>query len=98
MNTFCLDSNEAVGIKKIEIDKRSFLKLSFTNDGINLDNILHHKSVKSKIPPYLKDQTVDDRYSKIGINCVPLLAILLRHAYETYFFQGLLKNKNSAKL
>ena len=40
----------------------------------------------------------DDRYSKIGINCVPLLAILLRHAYEAYFCQGLLKNKNSAKL
>ena len=41
-----------VGIKKDEIDKRSFLKLSFANkglDGINLGNILHHKSVKSKI-------------------------------------------------
>jgi hypothetical protein len=48
-------------IKKVEIDKRSFLKLSFANkglDGINLGNILHHKSVKSKIPPYFKDQTV----------------------------------------
>jgi hypothetical protein len=35
-----------VGIKKDEIDKRSFLKLSFANkglDGINLGNILHHK-------------------------------------------------------
>jgi hypothetical protein len=45
----------------LEIDKRSFLKLSFANkgiDGINLGNILHHKSVKSKIPPYLKDQSV----------------------------------------
>ena len=34
-----------VGIKKDEIDKRSFLKLSFANkglDGINLGNILHH--------------------------------------------------------
>jgi hypothetical protein len=33
-----------VGIKKDEIDKRSFLKLSFLNkglDGINLGNILH---------------------------------------------------------
>jgi hypothetical protein len=49
------------GIKKDEIDKRSFLKLSIANkglDGINLGNILHHKSVKSKIPPYFKDQSV----------------------------------------
>jgi hypothetical protein len=44
-----------VGIKKDEIEKRSFLNLSFANkglDGINLGNILHHKFVKSKIPPY----------------------------------------------
>ena len=34
----------------------------------------------------------------IGMNCVPLLAILLRHAYEVCFFQGFLKDKNSAKL
>ena len=47
-----------VGIKKNEIDKRSLLKLSFAFDGINLGNILHHKSVKSKIPPYFKDQSV----------------------------------------
>ena len=50
-----------VGIKKDEIDKRSFLKLSFANKGlygINLGNILHHKSLKSKIPPYFKDQSV----------------------------------------
>ena len=50
-----------VGIKKDEIDKRSFLKLSFVNkglDGINLGNILHHKSVKSRIPPYSKNQSV----------------------------------------
>jgi hypothetical protein len=50
-----------VGLKKDAIDKRSFLKLSFANkglDGINLGNILHHKSVKSKIPPYFKDQYV----------------------------------------
>jgi hypothetical protein len=50
-----------VGIKKDEIDKRSFLKLSHANkglDGINLGKILHHKSVKSKIPPYVKDQSV----------------------------------------
>ena len=50
-----------VVIKKDEIDKRSFLRLSFANKGlddINLGNILHHKSVKSKIPPYFKDQSV----------------------------------------
>jgi hypothetical protein len=50
-----------VGIKNDEIDKCSFLKLSFANkglDGINLGNILHHKSVKSKIPQYFKDQSV----------------------------------------
>ena len=50
-----------VSIKKDEIDKRSFLKLPFANkgfDGINLDNLSHHKSVKSKIPPYFKDQPV----------------------------------------
>jgi hypothetical protein len=44
-----------------EIDKRSFLKLSFANEGldvINLGNILHHKSVKSKIPPDFKDRSV----------------------------------------
>ena len=37
------------------------MKLSFANkylDCINLGNILHHKSVKSKIPPYYKDQSV----------------------------------------
>ena len=48
-------------IKKVEMDKRSFLKLSFANkclDGINLGNILHHKSDKSKVPPYFKDQFV----------------------------------------
>ena len=50
-----------VGINKDEIDKRSFLKLSFANkghDGVNVGNILYHKSVKSKIPPYFKDQSV----------------------------------------
>jgi hypothetical protein len=50
-----------VGIKKDEIDKRSFLKLSFANKGlggINLGNILHHKFNKSKIPPYFKAQSV----------------------------------------
>ena len=42
-------------------ESRSFLKLSFSNkglDAIHLSNILHHKSVKSKIPPYFKDQSV----------------------------------------
>jgi hypothetical protein len=37
------------------------MKLSFANkglDGINLGNILHHKSHKSNIPPYIKDQSV----------------------------------------
>ena len=46
-----------VCIKKYEIDKRYFFKLLFVNqtgDAINLGNILHHKSVKSKIPPYFK--------------------------------------------
>ena len=49
-----------VGIKKVEIDQGSFLKLSFANkclNGINLGNILHHKSVKSKIPSYYNDQS-----------------------------------------
>ena len=38
-----------------------FLKLSFANkglDGIYLGNILHHQSVKFKIPSYFKDQSV----------------------------------------
>jgi ribosomal protein L14E/L6E/L27E len=38
---------EPVAIKKGEIDKCSFLRLSFVNkglDAINLNNILHHKS------------------------------------------------------
>ena len=54
-----------VGIKKDEIDKCSFLKLSFANkylDAIKLGNILHHKSVKSKMPPYFKDQSVCSYY------------------------------------
>jgi hypothetical protein len=33
-------------------------------DVINLSNILHHKSVKSKIPPYVKDQSVLITYSR----------------------------------
>ena len=52
-----------VGIKKDERDKHSFLKLSFANkakglDDINLGNILHHTSAKSKVPPYVKNQSV----------------------------------------
>lgn len=50
-----------LGIKKVEIDKRSFLKLSFANkglDGINLGNILHHSTVNLKIPPYFKNESV----------------------------------------
>jgi hypothetical protein len=30
----------------------------------------------------------------IGTNCAPLLAYLFLYAYETDFFQGLLKNKD----
>ena len=36
-----------VGIKKGEIDKRSFLQLSFAHKDLHVINILHHKSVKS---------------------------------------------------
>ena len=42
-------------------EHRSFLPIHFANkglDAINLANILHHKSVKSKIPPYFKDTSV----------------------------------------
>ena len=72
-----------VGIKKVEIDKRSFLKLSFANndlDVINLGNILHHKSVKSKIPTYFKDQSepiISYVYTRLiaskNVNCKHLL-------------------------
>jgi len=44
------DFLKPVGIKKDEIDKRSFQRLSFANEdlhAINLSNILLHKSVKS---------------------------------------------------
>jgi hypothetical protein len=47
--------------KKNEINKRSFLKLSFVNkglDAINLGNIIHHKSVKYKNPLHFKDQSI----------------------------------------
>jgi hypothetical protein len=46
-----------VGIKKDEIDKRSFLKLSFANkglDGINLGNILHHNPSNLKFRHILR--------------------------------------------
>jgi hypothetical protein len=43
-----------VGIKKVEIDKRSFLKLSFANKG--LDGITNPSNLK--YPPYFKDQPV----------------------------------------
>ena len=48
-------------IKKDETEKRSFLKISFANkglDAINIGKILYHKSVKSNILSYLKDQFV----------------------------------------
>jgi hypothetical protein len=34
----------------------------------------------------------------IGMNYVPLLAVLFRHSYEAQFCQGFLKNKNRTKL
>jgi hypothetical protein len=50
-----------VGTKQDEIEKRSFLKLSFANKGldpINLGNVIHHKSVKYKIPLHFIDQSI----------------------------------------
>jgi hypothetical protein len=50
-----------VGIQKDEIDKRSFLKLSFVNkglEGINLGNILYTKSIICQIQPYFEVQSV----------------------------------------
>ena len=50
-----------VGIQKDEIDKRSFLKLSFVNkglEGINLGNILYNKSIICQIQPYFEVQSV----------------------------------------
>jgi hypothetical protein len=50
-----------LSFKKNEINKRSFLKLSFVNkdlDAINLGNVIHHKSVKYKIPLHFKDQSI----------------------------------------
>jgi len=39
-----------------------------------------------------KDRQYNDQ--KIGTNCAPLLADLFLHAYEAYFLQGILKNKD----
>ena len=42
-------------------EPKNFLSLQFANkglDAINLANILHHKSVKEKIPPYFNDKSV----------------------------------------
>jgi hypothetical protein len=50
-----------VGTQKDEMDKRSFLKLSFVNkglEGIHLCNILYNKSIKYQIQPYFKVQSV----------------------------------------
>jgi hypothetical protein len=44
-----------------EIDKRSFLKLAYANKGIDVISkvsIFHHKSVKSKTPPYFELHSV----------------------------------------
>jgi hypothetical protein len=62
-----------LSFKKNEINKRSFLKLSSANkgldainlgnankglDAINLGNVIHHKSVKYKIPLHFIDQSI----------------------------------------
>ena len=50
-----------VNTHKDEEEPRSFLSLLFANkgiDAINLGNILHHKSVTSKIPPYFKNKSI----------------------------------------
>jgi hypothetical protein len=50
-----------LSFKKNEINKRSFLKLSFAKkglDAINLGNVIHHKSVKYKIPLHFIDQSI----------------------------------------
>jgi hypothetical protein len=44
-----------------ENENRPFLPPFFANKGlagINLGNILHHKSVKAMVPPYFKDHSV----------------------------------------
>jgi len=50
-----------VGLKGTEEEKRSFLPIPFINkgiDAINLANILNHKNVTSKIPPYFKGKSI----------------------------------------
>ena len=50
-----------VRIHQNESNQRSFLKIEFANkglDAINISNILHHKDVQSKVPPYFKNQSV----------------------------------------
>ena len=42
-------------------NKRKFLPIHFSNkgiDAINISNVLHHKEVTSKIPPYFQNQSV----------------------------------------
>jgi hypothetical protein len=43
-------------IRGNEKENRSFANKAL--NAINLDNILHHKSVKAMVPPYFKDQSV----------------------------------------
>jgi hypothetical protein len=38
------------------MENRSFANKAL--DAINLDNIVHHKSVKAMVPPYFKDQSL----------------------------------------
>jgi hypothetical protein len=89
-----------VGIKKDEIDKRSFLKLSFANkglDGINLDNILHHKFVKFKIPPYSKDQSVLI-ISYLYTRPIASKKINYKHVLRDLKFQVFINKKNQSDI
>jgi hypothetical protein len=64
---------KSVGIKKDELDTRSFRCRNKDLDGINLGNIFHKKSVKYKIPPYFKSvrtyflACINQTYSNINI-------------------------------
>jgi hypothetical protein len=89
-----------VGIKKDEIDKRSFLKLSFANkglDGINLGNILHHKFVKFKIPPYSKDQSVLI-ISYLYTRPIASKRINYKHVLRDLKFQVFINKKNQSDI
>ena len=89
-----------VGIKKDEIDKRSFLKLSFANkglDGINLGNILHHKFVKFKIPPYSKDQSVLI-ISYLYTRPIASKKINYKHVLRDLKFQVFINKKNQSDI